>query len=202
MKHRPGLRAVQDSSTGTVLRSVLVRFRRRTPDLHTVVPVGHAGGSALAQSYAGATEIQRVSEASISFKYSTLGLMSQIDGTGTTSFTRDNTGLLVGERLPGGSRFYYLYDGLGSVVGLTDSTGAVVNTYSYEPYGKTASSTGTTAPIRGASAAVTGHTPRTTAPGCSRSASASMIPAWVGGRSAIQYPLGTGTCMSGIIRSI
>ena len=28
---------------------------------------------------------------------------------------------------------------------LTDSTGAVVNTYSYEPYGKTTSSTGTTA---------------------------------------------------------
>ena len=51
----------------------------------------------------------------------------------------------MGERLPGGSRFYYLYDGHGNVVGLTDSSGAVVNTYSYEPYGKTASSTGTTA---------------------------------------------------------
>ena len=68
-----------------------------------------------------------MTEASTSFKYSTLGLMSQIDGTGTTSFTRDNTGLLVGERLPGGSRFYYLYDGHGNVVGLTDSSGAVVS---------------------------------------------------------------------------
>ena len=103
------------------------------------------GGAALVQSYTSATQIQRVTEASTSFKYSTLGLMNQTDGTGTTSFTRDNTGLLVGERLPGGSRFYYLYDGLGSVAGLTDSTGAVVNTYSYEPYGKVASSTGTTA---------------------------------------------------------
>ena len=86
-----------------------------------------------------------MTEASTSFKYSTLGLMSQTDGSGTTFFTRDNTGLLVGERLPGGSRFYSLYDGLGNVVGLTDSTGAVVNTYSYEPYGKIASTAGTTA---------------------------------------------------------
>ena len=31
------------------------------------------------------------------------------------------------------------------MVALTDSTGAVVNTYTYEPYGKIASSTGTTA---------------------------------------------------------
>ena len=53
--------------------------------------------------------------------------MSQTDGTGTSYFTRDNTGLLVGERLPGGSRFYYLYDGLGNVVALTGSSGAVVN---------------------------------------------------------------------------
>jgi hypothetical protein len=35
----------------------------------------------------------------------------EIDGTGTTSFTRVLAGLLVGERLLGGSRFYYLYDG-------------------------------------------------------------------------------------------
>lgn len=36
-------------------------------------------------------------------------------------------------------------DGLGSVVALTDSSGAVVNTYSYDPYGNTKSSTGTVA---------------------------------------------------------
>jgi len=103
------------------------------------------GGSALAQSYTGATQIQRVTEASTTFKYSTLGAMSQADGSGTTFYTRDNTGLLVGERLPGGTRFYYLYDGLGNVVALTDSSGNVVNTYSYEPYGKTTTSTGANA---------------------------------------------------------
>ncbi len=34
--------------------------------------------------------------------------------------------------------FYYLFDGLGSVVGLTDSTGALVGneTYQYNPYGQ------------------------------------------------------------------
>ena len=35
----------------------------------------------------------------------------------------------------GGSAYYYLYDGIGSVVNLTSSSGASEWTYSYEPYG-------------------------------------------------------------------
>ena len=101
----------------------------------------------MAQSYTGAAQIERVTEASTSFKYSTLGLMSQTDDSGTSYLTRDNTGLLADERLPSGSRFYSLYDGLGNVVALTDSSGAVANTYAYEPYGKTTTSTGTTANV-------------------------------------------------------
>jgi len=36
-----------------------------------------------------------------------------------------------------------LFDGLGSVVAVTDSTGAVVSTYKYDPYGKHTATTGT-----------------------------------------------------------
>ncbi len=55
-------------------------------------------------------------------------------GGGTTGYTRDNQGTL-----------YYLFDGLGSTVALTDSTGAVKNTYAYDPYGKVTASTGSVA---------------------------------------------------------
>lgn len=35
----------------------------------------------------------------------------------------------------GGQSCYYLFDGLGSVVGMVNSSGAKVNAYSYDPYG-------------------------------------------------------------------
>ncbi len=39
----------------------------------------------------------------------------------------------------------YLHDGLGSVVALTNGSGSVANSYAYDPYGNTTSSTGTVA---------------------------------------------------------
>jgi RHS repeat-associated protein len=44
-------------------------------------------------------------------------------------------GLLNHERTPDGKKYYYLFDGLGSIVGMTDSTGSDVNRYVYDPYG-------------------------------------------------------------------
>ncbi|MDQ4068311.1 MAG: hypothetical protein M3203_02355, partial [Actinomycetota bacterium] len=46
---------------------------------------------------------------------------------------RDNRGNLVGQRRDGG--LYYLFDGLGSVVAITDGSGSVRNRYAYGPYG-------------------------------------------------------------------
>ena len=50
----------------------------------------------------------------------------------------------MSERI-GTNRYYYLFDGLGSVVALVDSSGTIVNTYKYDPYGRSVSSTGTVA---------------------------------------------------------
>jgi RHS repeat-associated protein len=36
------------------------------------------------------------------------------------------------------AKYYYLYDGLGSVVNLTNASGQILETYSYDPYGKPA----------------------------------------------------------------
>jgi hypothetical protein len=41
--------------------------------------------------------------------------------------------MLNSERTSAGKVYYYLFDGLGSIVGMTDSTGALVATYGYDP---------------------------------------------------------------------
>jgi RHS repeat-associated protein len=51
----------------------------------------------------------------------------------------------IAEVGPGSTTHYYLSDGLGSVMGLVDSSGAVVNTYNYDVFGALRSSTGTQA---------------------------------------------------------
>ena len=107
------------------------------------------GQSALNMTYSGATQTERVTAGSTNFAYNVLGCGGASTGVGgNTPYTRDNKGQLVEERVPGipnYTPYYYLFDGLGSVVGLSDSAGAVVNTYSYEPYGKIRTSTGTVA---------------------------------------------------------
>jgi len=51
-------------------------------------------------------------------------------------------GEIIGERAGTGARTDYLRDALGSVTGTTDSSGAVVNTYRYKPYGAELARTG------------------------------------------------------------
>ncbi|TML58921.1 MAG: RHS repeat-associated core domain-containing protein, partial [Actinobacteria bacterium] len=41
-----------------------------------------------------------------------------------------------------GSNYYFLYDGLGSVVGIMDATGSVGKSYSYDAFGTTTVSGG------------------------------------------------------------
>ena len=89
----------------------------------------------LSRMYKGPTQQDRVQINSTTLDYSGLGLSQQTDSTGTTYFTRCSCGLLNNERLPNGNRYYYLFDGLGSVVGLTDGSGNKVNSYDYDPYG-------------------------------------------------------------------
>lgn len=58
---------------------------------------------------------------------------------------KTSAGGLVGLR-QGDNRYYYIFDGLGSVVGLTDSSGTLINTYSYDPYGNILNQTEAVAP--------------------------------------------------------
>ncbi len=113
----------------------ITAFGYNTKDQTTSMTVG---GSAIAMSYAGDSQVQRITAGGTNATYSTLGLNSQTSGGNPTYFIRDNRGTLATERITSGSTtssYYYLFDGLGSVVALTDSSGTVVNTYSYDPYG-------------------------------------------------------------------
>lgn len=96
-------------------------------------------------NYLGAGQTQRTASGSTSFQNNALGLGYQTDSSGSTNFTRTPDGDLVSERAPAptGTQ-YYLTDAIGSTIALVDSSGAVTNTYKYEPYGKSAGSTGTT----------------------------------------------------------
>jgi YD repeat-containing protein len=63
------------------------------------------------------------------------------DGTGRTStnpiyYLRDNDGTLIADRATHGSPVcYYILDGQGSVIGMTDQNGQLVRSYKYDPFG-------------------------------------------------------------------
>ncbi len=95
-------------------------------------------------SYSGSDQTDRVQAGGTSFINSKFSISSQTDASGTTYYTHDSSGRLIDERTPSGA-YYYLFDGLGSIVGLTDSNGTLVSTYQYDPYGNLTSSTGSVA---------------------------------------------------------
>ncbi len=101
-----------------------------------------ANGTTHTDSYTGTTNTGRTQQDSASYTNTLLGLTIQKDagGGGTVDYTRDPSGTLVSERINGTS-YHYLYDGTGSVIGLTNSSGQLVNTYTYDPYGNSLTKT-------------------------------------------------------------
>jgi RHS repeat-associated protein len=104
------------------------------------------GGSALAFTYRGAGQSQRSTAGANVDTENAFGLSSEQNASGTTCYTYSPDGDLLSERLPvsggvcNGPRYYYLYNAQDSVAAVTDSSGAVQDTYSYDPYGATTSS--------------------------------------------------------------
>jgi RHS repeat-associated protein len=109
-----------------------------------VISATPAGGSPIAMSYTGPGQFERVTRGGTSFTTGALGLGREQTGGATTYFTRDDDGLLLALRTgPAASDSYYpLFDGIGSVAGLANSTGTLVADYRYEPFGTRLSCTG------------------------------------------------------------
>ena len=98
-----------------------------------------SGGSSIPLTYTGPGQAERTGNGSTSYQDDNTGLSAVATSAGTTSITNGPNGELMSERVTGRGTYYYLFDGLGSVVGLTDSSGNLVNTYSYDPYGNSTS---------------------------------------------------------------
>ncbi|MBI2767788.1 MAG: RHS repeat-associated core domain-containing protein [Chloroflexi bacterium] len=119
------------------------------------------GSDSFAWDYEDRMVSATVNSVTTTFAYRGDGLRnSRTTGGNTTTFTWDiasglpvvlddgsqyvyGAGLVSQQQ--GGSWYYCLADGLGSTIKTVDSTGAVVNAYTYDVYGKTATSSGTQA---------------------------------------------------------
>ncbi len=99
-----------------------------------------AGGSPLSAAYAGAGQVERITAGDTAFTNTQLGVSATTEAGATMGTTRDPAGGLIGLR-NGASRSYYLLDGLGSVAAMTDASGAVTHSYTYDPYGVTTETT-------------------------------------------------------------
>ncbi len=70
-------------------------------------------------------------------------LLQETTGTSTTSYVYGPNGSPLEEILPSGAMYYYSCEALGSTRVLTDSSGSVQDTDTYDPYGNLTASTGT-----------------------------------------------------------
>ncbi|MGH2441669.1 MAG: RHS repeat domain-containing protein [Chloroflexota bacterium] len=113
-----------------------------------------SGGAMQSMTYTGAGQTERISRTADTLRYDQTGLSAQTDSvTGkTTYFTRGPGGQLISERIPLGETgcssssngyctYYYLYDGVGSVAAVVNSSKAVQDQYAYDPYGNTVGAT-------------------------------------------------------------
>ncbi|NMP21578.1 RHS repeat-associated core domain-containing protein [Sulfobacillus harzensis] len=93
-----------------------------------------AGGSADPMTYSGVGQANRLTEGSNAYQTDVTGISAMTNSSGTDYFTRTPSGQLISDRTPSGT-YYYLLDAQGSVVGLTNGSGTLVDSYTYEPYG-------------------------------------------------------------------
>jgi RHS repeat-associated protein len=79
---------------------------------------------------------------SIELQNTKLGVMGQINESGTSDYARTPQGSLVDERLPASNDYNPIYDANGDIIGLLNSSGALVQTIRYGPYGENTNATG------------------------------------------------------------
>ena len=76
---------------------------------------------------------------------STPGTTKQTIEGNASYYARTPDGTLINERLPGATSYNPVYDAQGDVIGLLNSTGALVQTVRYGPYGENTNTSGTLA---------------------------------------------------------
>lgn len=92
-----------------------------------------SGNGAQNNTYADATNTERVTASGTTFTNGILGITRQNNGSSAVEFIRDPTGTLIAMRTP--TSYYYTLDALGSVIAITDSNQNLAASYHWDPWG-------------------------------------------------------------------
>ena len=87
-----------------------------------------------------------VGDKTYTFTYIDGNLVHQTDGTNIWWFYYDSDGTIMAMEY-NGTTYYYVTDGIGNIVGLVDTNGATVASYTYDAWGKILTATGSMADI-------------------------------------------------------
>jgi RHS repeat-associated protein len=113
--------------------------------LEQTTSVQTTGSSLSPIGYAGIGQTERTSAGGTTYASGANGLQVSTTSGAATYFDRLPSGGVVGERLSDGSHWYYLVDGLKSVVAVISGDGLTIgDRYSYDPFGNTTSHSGST----------------------------------------------------------
>ena len=102
-------------------------------------------GTSQTLSYLGTGQNDLTAFGANTLQNSQLGLTEQTNSNGSSYYARTPQGQLIDERLPGGTDDNPIYDAQGDIIGLTNSSGSLVQTITYGPYGENENATGTLA---------------------------------------------------------
>ncbi|MEU6846340.1 RHS repeat-associated core domain-containing protein [Streptomyces sp. NPDC046716] len=94
------------------------------------------GGKSYTGQYGSTDQSERIRLGDTYFHNGPIGLSATSTAGVDTGFNREPGGTL-NSMTRSGKAYYYLTDAIGSVIGVTDESGAKVNTYSYSPRGVT-----------------------------------------------------------------
>jgi RHS repeat-associated protein len=75
---------------------------------------------------------------SLALQNSALGLTKQINASGTSYYARTPSGAMIDERLPGSTSYNPIFNAQGNMVALLNTSGELVQTVRYGPYGENA----------------------------------------------------------------
>ncbi|MEV7137193.1 RHS repeat-associated core domain-containing protein [Streptomyces tauricus] len=115
------------------------RTGEKWSDYSQLTSITVAGKSYTGQ-YGSTDQSERIRLGDTYFHNGPLGLSGTSTAGADTGFNREPGGTL-NSMTTGGKAYYYLTDALGSVIGLTDESGAKVNSYAYSPRGVARSTT-------------------------------------------------------------
>ncbi len=120
-------------------------YSYNTADQLTQCQLGSATPTAYTYSGHGLRVSETTGSSSTAFSWSDTGavplLLQETTGSGITSYVYGPTGSPIEEILPSGAAYYYSSDDVGSTRALTDASGNVQDTDTYDPYGNLTAST-------------------------------------------------------------